>query len=185
MEQASQAAEKSREKNKPAQNVLQTLDSPEDTWFGRLMRTVEQGRPMLSAGGLSLSCYAWEACERSWEAIDKGVQMMPNKQARTELFHAYTLSGIVDAILRDQSAFHITWTPKDEQSLLENLTHILQAESSYGGFAKYLNGKWNGDKIIADLDKQITEKGRHKFVWSSFALSRLTFLVLFLSSIRG
>lgn len=78
MEQAAQAAEKSREKNKPAQNVLQTLDSPEDYWFGRLMRAVEQGRPMLSAGGLSLSCYAWEACERSWEAIDKGVQMMPN-----------------------------------------------------------------------------------------------------------
>ncbi|GAA5954373.1 hypothetical protein JCM8115_004566 [Rhodotorula mucilaginosa] len=137
MEQARQAAENSREKNKPNRPIYEKLDSPDDTWFARLMRAVE-------------------------EPIDKGVQLMPNKQAKTELFHAYTLSGLVDTILTDHAAFHITWTPKDGQSLLEKLTHILQAESTYGDFAKYLNGKWNGDKIIDDLDKQIAEKGRHQ-----------------------
>lgn len=87
-EQARRAAETSREKNKPSRPIYEKLDSPDDTWFARLMRAVEERRfDQVSRGGLSLSCYAWESCENSWQAIDKGVQMMPNKQAKTELFH--------------------------------------------------------------------------------------------------
>lgn len=119
MEQAAQAAEKSREKNKPSRPLYEEFDSPDETWLARLTRAVEERRfNPVSQGGLSLSCYAWEACENSWQAIDKGVQLMPNKQAKTELFHAYTLSGLVDTILTDHARFHITWTPKDGQSLL-------------------------------------------------------------------
>lgn len=175
MEQARRAAERSREKNKPSHPIYQKLDSPEDTWYARLMRAVNEGRFEPSGRGLSLSCYAWEACEDSWQAIDKAVQILPNKQAKTELFHPRTLSGLADAILSDHAAFHITCASEDGHS------HILQAEATHGGFTKYLNGKWNGDKIIDDLDKQIAEKGRHQFV-SIFSSSFVAVPVPFLAS---
>jgi hypothetical protein len=44
MEQARQAAENSREKNKPNRPIYEKLDSPDDTWFARLMRAVEERR---------------------------------------------------------------------------------------------------------------------------------------------
>ncbi|GAA5979714.1 hypothetical protein JCM10908_003017 [Rhodotorula pacifica] len=164
MEQASQAAEKSREKNKPDRPNYGKLDSAADTWYAKLERAQREGRPPPTPlpVGLAISCLAWHNCESSWTEIDKGVQILPNKQAKTELFHPHTLSGLVDTILTDHAAFHITWMPKDGQPLLEKLTHLLQAESTYGDFAKYINGKWNGAKIIDDLDKQIAEKGRDR-----------------------
>ncbi|GAA5881167.1 hypothetical protein JCM3774_003994 [Rhodotorula dairenensis] len=136
MEQAKQAAEKTLEKNKPRQKIFGKLDSADDTWFAKLERAQREGRPPPpSTAGLNLSCFAWHKCEDSWKEIDAAVEVFPDKQAKTQVSHPFTLPGLVDTILSDHAAFHITW---------------------------YIKGKWNGTRIIDDLDKQIAEKGRER-----------------------
>ncbi|GAA5867480.1 hypothetical protein JCM3774_002917 [Rhodotorula dairenensis] len=166
MEQASQAAAKSQEKNKPRQGIYAKLDSPDNTWFAKLHHVLGEGGPRppilppMPMEGLDLSCYVWRSCEASWKAIDEGVELTPGGQAKIPLFDPHTLTGLVDAILTDHVGFHVTWTPKDGISLRIKLTHILNEEEKHGDFAKYFDGTWNRARIIDDLDKQIAAKGR-------------------------
>lgn len=131
MAQATQAAEKTCEKNKPDRKVFGTLESADETWCAEFECAQREGRPPPpSTARLNLSCFAWHNCEDSWKEIDAAVEMFPDKQAKTQLFHPFTLPGLVDTILSDHAAFHITWVPKDGKPLLEKLLHILQAGST-------------------------------------------------------